>query len=93
VSNFPYEDEALLTPSEVAAIMSVDAKTVTRWARGGRFPRVPGDDRPTVVRTPGGHTRIRAVVVRKIRDGEIQINWGDDPVDMPGRSPLRERAS
>jgi excisionase family DNA binding protein len=38
----------LLTPSEVAAILHVDPKTVTRWAQGGKI---------RYIRTPGGHRR------------------------------------
>lgn len=41
---------ALLTPSEVAQLFAVDAKTVTRWARNGRLG---------YVRTLGGHRRYR----------------------------------
>jgi excisionase family DNA binding protein len=42
------ESDALLTPSEVAAILYVDPKTVTRWAIAGKL---------NSVRTPGGHRR------------------------------------
>ena len=48
------EDDPLLTPSEVARLMRVDPKTVTRWAKAGRVPSL---------RTPGGHVRIRRSVV------------------------------
>lgn len=41
-------DEALLTPSEVAKLFRVDSKTVTRWARAGKLP---------AIRTLGGHRR------------------------------------
>lgn len=40
--------EALLTPSEVAALFRVNPKTVTRWARAGKL---------TAIRTLGGHRR------------------------------------
>ena len=40
--------EALLTPSEVAALFRVNPKTVTRWARSGKL---------TAIRTLGGHRR------------------------------------
>jgi excisionase family DNA binding protein len=40
--------DALLTPAEVAAILYVDPKTVTRWAMAGKI---------SCVRTPGGHRR------------------------------------
>lgn len=49
----PPVDE-LLSPSEVAAMFGVDAKTVTRWARAGLL---------SCVRTLGGHRRYRALEV------------------------------
>lgn len=45
------EPEALLTPSEVAALFRVDPKTVTRWAKAGKL---------SSIRTLGGHRRYRA---------------------------------
>jgi excisionase family DNA binding protein len=42
--------EQLLTPAAVAALVFVDPKTVSRWARAGKIPSV---------RTPGGHRRFR----------------------------------
>jgi excisionase family DNA binding protein len=42
------EVDALLKPSEVAAILYVDPKTVTRWAMAGKI---------SSIRTPGGHRR------------------------------------
>ena len=42
------EVDALLTPAEVAAILYVDPKTVTRWAMAGKI---------SCMRTPGGHRR------------------------------------
>ncbi|WP_199424382.1 BldC family transcriptional regulator [Actinotalea solisilvae] len=47
--------EALLTPSEVAALFRVDPKTVTRWAKAGKL---------TAIRTLGGHRRYREDEVR-----------------------------
>ncbi|WP_182112858.1 MULTISPECIES: BldC family transcriptional regulator [unclassified Actinotalea] len=47
--------EALLTPSEVAAMFRVDPKTVTRWAQAGKL---------SAVRTLGGHRRYREEEVR-----------------------------
>lgn len=44
------DQDALLTPSEVAAMFRVNPKTVTRWARAGKI---------TSVRTLGGHRRFR----------------------------------
>ena len=46
----PPDDDALLVPSEVAAMFRVDAKTVTRWARSGKL---------SSIRTLGGHRRFR----------------------------------
>lgn len=42
--------EQLLTPAEVAALVYVDPKTVSRWARAGKIP---------ATRTIGGHRRFR----------------------------------
>lgn len=47
--------EALLTPSEVAALFRVNPKTVTRWARSGKL---------TAIRTLGGHRRFKASEIR-----------------------------
>jgi excisionase family DNA binding protein len=52
----PHEDEALLTPSEVAAMFRVNPKTVTRWARAGKI---------SAIRTLGGHRRFRASEIRQ----------------------------
>ena len=48
----PTQSEALLTPSEVAALFRVDPKTVTRWAKAGKL---------SSIRTLGGHRRYREV--------------------------------
>ncbi len=48
--------EALLTPSEVAALFRVNPKTVTRWARAGKL---------NAIRTLGGHRRFRASEIRR----------------------------
>lgn len=40
--------DALLTPTEVARLLLVDPKTVTRWAKEGKL---------SSIRTPGGHRR------------------------------------
>lgn len=45
---------AMLTPGEVARMLHVNAKTVTRWAKEGRID---------AVRTPGGHRRFPLAVV------------------------------
>lgn len=44
------QQEALLTPGQVAAMFHVDPKTVTRWAHAGRLGSL---------RTPGGHRRFK----------------------------------
>jgi len=54
------EAERLLTPAEVAAMFGRDPKTITRWAREGRFGKV--------IRTPGGHRRYPEHVVRSLLD-------------------------
>ena len=48
--------EALLMPSEVAAMFRVNPKTVTRWARAGKL---------NAIRTLGGHRRFRASEIRR----------------------------
>ena len=48
-------DNRLLTPAEVAAMLRVDPKTVTRWARGGKL---------SSIRTPGGHRRYSEAEVK-----------------------------
>jgi excisionase family DNA binding protein len=50
------DDDALLTPSEVAAMFRVNPKTVTRWARAGKI---------SAIRTLGGHRRFRASEIRR----------------------------
>ena len=49
------EDE-LLTRGEVAVMLRVAPKTVTRWARSGKI---------SAVRTLGGHRRFRASEIRR----------------------------
>src|SRR5947209_19710370 len=55
----PRDDDALLTPSEVAAMFRVNPKTVTRWARAGKI---------SAIRTLGGHRRFRASEIREFLD-------------------------
>lgn len=50
----------LLTPGEVADVMHVDPKTVTRWAKAGKL---------TSFRTLGGHRRYDANEVQDLIDG------------------------
>ena len=44
----PSKTRSMLKPAEVAELMGVDAKTVSRWAKEGRL---------RAIRTPGGHRR------------------------------------
>jgi excisionase family DNA binding protein len=53
----PHEDDALLTPSEVAAMFRVNPKTVTRWHRTGKV---------SAIRTLGGHRRFRASEIKRL---------------------------
>jgi excisionase family DNA binding protein len=63
-------EEALMTPSEVAAIFHVDAKTVARWAETGKLESI---------RTLGGHRRYISSGVLALRRGAIPTqNSGDD---------------
>ena len=50
----PAGNVRLLTPAEVAAMLRVDPKTVTRWAKAGRL---------SSIRTPGGHRRYKETEV------------------------------
>lgn len=53
--------DRLLTPSEVADLFHVSAKTVTRWAKAGKL---------SAIRTLGGHRRYREIEVRALLRGE-----------------------
>ena len=55
------ENDKLLPPGEVAKLLGVDPKTVTRWAEKGMLPHI---------RTPGGHRRFRKSAVDKILSGD-----------------------
>ena len=59
----PQNDDALLTPSEVAAMFRVNPKTVTRWARAGKI---------SAIRTLGGHRRFPADAIEKLAQDLIQ---------------------
>jgi excisionase family DNA binding protein len=64
------ESDALLTPAEVAAILYVDPKTVTRWARAGKL---------NFVLTPGGHRRFLESEIVAMITG---VNHGSDQREM-----------
>lgn len=55
-----FEHERLLTPAEVAAMFSVNPKTVTRWATAGKL---------SCIRTLGGHRRYRESEVLALING------------------------
>jgi len=55
----------LLTPAEVAKMLHVDPKTVTRWAQAGKL---------TYMRTLGGHRRYRRdEVIDLLRDSSKDV--------------------
>jgi excisionase family DNA binding protein len=66
-----YESD-LLTPGEVAELVHVDPKTVTRWARAGIL---------SSIRTPGGHRRYSRPQVLamcgRVDDGETALRGSD----------------
>jgi excisionase family DNA binding protein len=53
-----------LKTAEVADILHVSPKTVTRWAKDGKLPHS---------RTLGGHRRFPASSIRKLAEGLIQV--------------------
>jgi excisionase family DNA binding protein len=57
----PLEYDKLLRPGQVAEMLNLDAKTVTRWAKAGRI---------NAVRLPSGHRRYRQAEVEAIARGE-----------------------
>lgn len=54
--------DILLRPGEVAALFSVDPKTVSTWGDSGKL---------TVVKTLGGHRRYRKTEVLALRNGGV----------------------
>ena len=54
------QPDRLLTPAEVAALLRVDPKTVTRWADQGKFGST---------RTLGGHRRYSEAEIRAFLAG------------------------
>ena len=51
------DSDPLMTPAEVAAVLYVDPRTVTRWARAGKIH---------CFRTPGGHRRFLRSDIRAL---------------------------
>jgi len=68
-------DNRLLTPAEVAAMLRVDPKTVTRWARGGKL---------SSIRTPGGHRRYSESEVRGFLNGWQGVSLPRASGELPG---------
>jgi len=62
----------VLTPGDVARLLRVHPKTVTRWA---------ADAHVRVLRTPGGHTRYYREDVEAVLDGSAGPTF--DEVDQP----------
>jgi excisionase family DNA binding protein len=58
------QTDRLLTPAEVAGLLRVDPKTVTRWADQGRFHSI---------RTLGGHRRYSEVEIMAFLAGSGQV--------------------
>jgi excisionase family DNA binding protein len=77
--NLDNEDQ-LLTPAEVATMMRVTSKTVTRWAKTGKV---------SSVRTLGGHRRFRMQeiddLMRKSQQIAIPVRSTPDPRDEYAR--------
>jgi excisionase family DNA binding protein len=57
------DGKELMTPSEVAKVLRVDAKTVTRWAERGLVRSI---------KTPGGHNRFYRTDIDAIVNGETK---------------------
>ncbi len=57
-----------LKTAEVADILHVSPKTVTRWAKDGKLPHS---------RTLGGHRRFPATQIRQVAEGLIQVGQID----------------
>ena len=57
-------DNRLLTPAEVAALLRVDPKTVTRWAEQGKFGSI---------RTLGGHRRYSEAEIQSFLAGTARV--------------------
>jgi excisionase family DNA binding protein len=57
----------LLTPSEVAQMLRVNPKTVTRWAKTGKLP---------AIKTIGGHRRFRRSDVERAVE-QVENGYGE----------------
>lgn len=72
------QKEPLYTPGEVAALLRVDPKTVTRWVKAGKV---------AAIRTPGGHVRIRESDVETLLEVSVPSTA---PRVLPGQLELFE---
>lgn len=71
--------EKFLTPADVAAMLSVDPRTVTRWAIAGKIGSV---------RTPGGHRRLlKSDVVALMSAGPTDSGSMPGPADSAPTAP------
>jgi len=78
--------DVLLTPAEVAAILYVDPKTVTRWAIAGKV---------NSVRTPGGHRRFLKSEILALMAGvnhsQNRAPWRGPGYGAPAATPARDQ--
>ena len=70
------EESGFLRPAEVADLLSVSPKTVSRWAKEGKLP---------FLKTLGGHRRYPEAEIRDLAEGLR----GDDRLSGPVRSADR----
>lgn len=57
------DNERLLTPGEIASMLRVDPKTVTRWAKAHKL---------SCVRTLGGHRRFPESEIKRLIEASRQ---------------------
>ena len=57
------EEPSFLRPAEVAALLSVSPKTVSRWAKEGKLP---------FLKTLGGHRRYPEAAIHELVDVQRQ---------------------
>ena len=75
----PVGPDELLTPADVAAILYVDPKTVTRWAIAGKI---------TAIRTPGGHTFLKnEILALRHTVNSPRVHLRPSPRPRPAASP------
>src|SRR5215210_7297495 len=78
MNTVPTAPNELLTPAEVAALLYVDPKTVSRWAVAGKIHSI---------RTPGGHRRfLRSEILAMIAVNEEGLG-GQEPVTVRAAAP------